>query len=273
MHYPDRWFLERGLAAVSSTSEDPSSSISTAHRVDGHTVVFYGGLQPVTAFRADHCLEMETSGGQGITMFDQNKTAFLLLLLLPQPSFSPLLPSLHVCTGGWASRYKKLAASIDQAQLTFKCNKIQEICRHRKLTFKNPRNFAWYYFKSCKISHGEVSYLLKYITDVLMSAWGPLALQGNQSRRADQAVISSFPDMQAHFPSAISQQATLLLTGGQVETPSTCYLLAVAECCGWGGGVSTEHFITCLHLHDDVKVWKICWTQATRTWTGGSMNN
>lgn len=59
------------LSKCESTSEDPSSSISTSYRVDGHTVVFYGGLQSVTVFRGDHCLEMETSGGQGITVFDQ----------------------------------------------------------------------------------------------------------------------------------------------------------------------------------------------------------
>lgn len=56
----------------------------------------------------------------------------------------------------------------------------------------------------------------------------------NQSRRKDQAVISSFPSMQrAHFPSAISQQATLLLTGGQVRNANICllcYLMAVGVC-------------------------------------------
>lgn len=74
-------------------------------------------------------------------------------------------------------------------------------------------------------------------------------LQGkkhNQSRRADQAVIGSFPSMQpAHFPSAISQRATLLLTDGQVGNTSMCllcYLMAVGVLDEKGGGWCVRSF-------------------------------
>lgn len=49
----------------------------------------FGLFQPVTAFRAAHCVGMETSGGRGIAVFDQGTK---------QPPFSSYSPSHRLAT-------------------------------------------------------------------------------------------------------------------------------------------------------------------------------